>query len=173
MTVAGRCSGSPARRGRPPNGASTFPPPTSRCGAVIRGVARRGDLLCRAIPFDAGVRGKTLTLGGSCSKQGGIVTGDLSALLVERTPFWSGWFRTPRRETALLPDFNEKVERICRECSGERVTAFAGVPSWNLALLRRMVEFTGGATCAKSGRTSSCSCTAAWDSSLIVRRSAN
>ncbi len=87
--------------------------------------------------------GKTLTLGGSCSKQGGIVTGDLSALLVERTPFWSGWFRTPRRETALLPDFNEKVERICRECSGERVTAFAGVPSWNLALLRRMVEFTG------------------------------
>ena len=87
--------------------------------------------------------GKTLTLGGSCSKRGGIVTGDLSALLVERTPFWSGWFRTPRCETALLPDFNEKVERICRECSGERVTAFAGVPSWNLALLRRMVEFTG------------------------------
>ena len=87
--------------------------------------------------------GKTLTLGGSCSKQHGIVTGDLSALLVERTPFWSGWFRTPRRETALLQDFEQKVERICRECSGERVTAFAGVPSWNLALLRRMVEFTG------------------------------
>ena len=87
--------------------------------------------------------GKTLTLGGTCSKSGGIVVGDLSALLVERTPFWSGWFRTPRRETALLADFDEKVERICRECASERVTAFAGVPSWNLALLRRMVEYTG------------------------------
>lgn len=87
--------------------------------------------------------GKMLTLGGSCSKRHGIVTGDLSALLIERTPFWSGWFRTPRRETALLADFDEKVERICRECSSERVTAFAGVPSWNLALLRRMVEVTG------------------------------
>ena len=65
------------------------------------------------------------------------------ALLVERTSFWSGWFRTPRRETALLADFDEKVERICRECASERVTAFAGVPSWNLALLRRMVEYTG------------------------------
>ena len=87
--------------------------------------------------------GKTLTLGGTCSKSGGIVVGDLSALLVERTSFWSGWFRTPRRETALLADFDEKVERICRECASERVTAFAGVPSWNLALLRRMVEYTG------------------------------
>ena len=43
----------------------------------------------------------------------------------------------------MLADFDEKVERICRECASERVTAFAGVPSWNLALLRRMVEYTG------------------------------
>ncbi len=87
--------------------------------------------------------GKTLTLGGSCSAHDGVVAGDLSALLVERTPFWSGWFRAPRRATALLSDFDEKVERICRECASEPITAFAGVPSWNLALMRRMVECTG------------------------------
>jgi len=87
--------------------------------------------------------GKTLTLGGSFAERGGVVAGDLSALLVARTPFWSGWFRTPRRRTALLADFDEKVERICRECTSERVTAFAGVPSWNLALLRRVVEYAG------------------------------
>ena len=87
--------------------------------------------------------GKTLTLGGSCRLEGGNLVGDLSALLIHETGFWSGWFRTPCRETALIPDFARKVERYCRECAGERVTAFAGVPSWNLALLRRMVEVTG------------------------------
>jgi len=87
--------------------------------------------------------GKTLTLGGSCSREGRNLVGDLSALLIHETTFWSGWFRAPRTEMAIIPDFDEKVERICRECASERVTAFAGVPSWNLALLRRMVEYTG------------------------------
>lgn len=108
-----------------------------------RGLRDVATLYVGQYPSTRVFEGKTLTLGGTCSKSGGIVVGDLSALLVERTPFWSGWFRTPRRETALLADFDEKVERICRECASERVTAFAGVPSWNLALLRRMVEYTG------------------------------
>ena len=108
-----------------------------------RGLRDVATLYVGQYPSTRVFEGKTLTLGGTCSKSGGIVVGDLSALLVERTPFWSGWFRTPRRETALLDDFDEKVERICRECASERVTAFAGVPSWNLALLRRMVEYTG------------------------------
>ena len=108
-----------------------------------RGLRDVATLYVGQYPSTQVFEGKTLTLGGTCSKSGGIVVGDLSALLVERTSFWSGWFRTPRRETALLADFDEKVERICRECASERVTAFAGVPSWNLALLRRMVEYTG------------------------------
>lgn len=108
-----------------------------------RGLRDVATLYVGQYPSTRVFEGKTLTLGGTCSKSGGIVVGDLSALLVERTSFWSGWFRTPRRETALLADFDEKVERICRECASERVTAFAGVPSWNLALLRRMVEYTG------------------------------
>ena len=69
--------------------------------------------------------------------------GDLSALLIHETTFWSGWFRAPRIETAILPDFDAKCEAICRECVGEPVTAFAGVPSWNLALMRRVLEYTG------------------------------
>ena len=45
--------------------------------------------------------------------------------------------------TALIPDFDRKVEAICRECVGENITAFAGVPSWNLAMMRRVLEYTG------------------------------
>ena len=87
--------------------------------------------------------GKTLTLGGSCSREGRNLVGDLSALLIHETTFWSGWFRAPRTETAIIPDFDEKCAAICRQCVGEPITAFAGVPSWNLALMRRVLEYTG------------------------------
>lgn len=87
--------------------------------------------------------GKTLTLGGSCVREGRNLVGDLSALLIHEMKFFSGWFRAPRIETAIIPDFWQKAEAICRECAGERITSFAGVPSWNLALMRRVLEYTG------------------------------
>ena len=87
--------------------------------------------------------GKTLTLGGSCTYEGRNLVGDLSAVLIHETTFWSGWFRAPKVQTAVIPDFDRKTEAICRECTGENITAFAGVPSWNLALMRRVLEYTG------------------------------
>lgn len=87
--------------------------------------------------------GKTLTLGGSCRREGGNLVGDLSALLIHETTFWSGWFRAPRIGTAILPDFWQKADAICRECTTEHITSFAGVPSWNLALMRRVLDYTG------------------------------
>ncbi|MDE6570245.1 MAG: GH3 auxin-responsive promoter family protein, partial [Alistipes sp.] len=87
--------------------------------------------------------GKTLTLGGSCNLENGCWTGDLSALLIREMDFWSGWFRAPRTATAVIPDFDAKAEAICRECADEHITSFAGVPSWNLALMRRVLEYTG------------------------------
>lgn len=89
------------------------------------------------------LEGKTLTLGGSCVAEGRNLVGDLSALLIHETTFWSGWFRAPRIQTAILADFDAKCEAICRQCTGEHITAFAGVPSWNLALMRRVLEYTG------------------------------
>ena len=93
----------------------------------------------RSTVFD----GKTLTLGGSYRMEEGALAGDLSAVLIRNTPFWSGWFRAPKMQTALIADFDEKAEAICRECTGQNITAFAGVPSWNLALMRRVLEYTG------------------------------
>ena len=101
------------------------------------------SVYAHAHPHTRVFEGKTLTLGGSCSMEQGVLTGDLSAVLISRTPFWSGWFRAPRMHTALIADFDEKTEAICRECTRERITAFAGVPSWNLALMRRVLEYTG------------------------------
>ena len=100
-------------------------------------------LFMAAHPRSRVLEGKTLTLGGSCRYEEGNLVGDLSALLIHRMRLWSGWFRAPRMQTALIEDFDRKAEAICRECATERITAFAGVPSWNLALMRRVLEYTG------------------------------
>jgi hypothetical protein len=93
--------------------------------------------------------GKTLTLGGSrrVERDGeSALTGDLSAILLENTPAWANLRRVPSVETALIPDFDRKVEAICRETVGQDVRSFAGVPSWNLVMLNKVMEFAGAKT---------------------------
>lgn len=109
----------------------------------LQGMRDVAALFGAAHPQSRVFEGKTLTLGGSCARERGGWVGDLSALLIRGSAFWNGWFRTPRIGTAVTADFDRKTERICRECVGQRVTSFAGVPSWNLALMRRVLEYTG------------------------------
>ena len=94
-------------------------------------------------------QGKALTLGGSVQldEMGNKNTfyGDLSAILLKNTPRMVEMVRTPKRETALLSDFNKKIEAICKESCSQNVTNFSGVPSWNLILLNRILEYTGKA----------------------------
>ena len=91
--------------------------------------------------------GKALTLGGSVQPDemgsGGTVYGDLSAILLKNSPFLVEMFRTPDKDVALMSNFNEKVLKICKESSGQNVTNFSGVPSWNLVLLQKILEYTG------------------------------
>ena len=87
--------------------------------------------------------GKTLTLGGSCCVENGYLVGDLSAVLIKVMNFWGGWFRAPKTDTAIIPDFYEKVEAICKECVNQKITSFAGVPSWNLEMMHKVLEYTG------------------------------
>lgn len=89
--------------------------------------------------------GKSLTLGGSvhldCKNDKKSFIGDLSAILLKNSPLIAETRRVPRRKTALIPDFQEKIERICKECSHQNVTNFSGVPSWNLVLIRKLLEY--------------------------------
>jgi hypothetical protein len=90
--------------------------------------------------------GKGLTLGGShkidnYSNQS--YYGDLSAILIENQPFWTEFIRTPSQEVALLEKFEEKLEHIAAQTINENVTSIAGVPSWNLVMLKYVLEYTG------------------------------
>lgn len=100
----------------------------------------------RERPGNGILKGKALTLGGSAqvnkfSNQSYF--GDLSAVIIENLPFWAQFIRTPSAEIALIPDFEEKLEKIIKHTLNDNVTSIAGVPSWNLVLLQAVLEETG------------------------------
>lgn len=100
----------------------------------------------RERPENGILKGKALTLGGSAevnkfSNQSYF--GDLSAVIIENLPFWAQMIRTPAAEIALIPDFEEKLEKIIQHTLNDNVTSIAGVPSWNLVLLRAILDHTG------------------------------
>ena len=90
--------------------------------------------------------GKGLILGGSHAPNynvTGSLVGDLSAILIENINPLVNLVRVPKKQTALLSDFEIKRERIAREAMNKNVTNISGVPSWMLSVLNCMMELTG------------------------------
>lgn len=90
--------------------------------------------------------GKALILGGSHAPNYNLkdsLVGDLSAILIENINPLVNLVRVPRKETALLSDFEVKRDRIAREAIGQNVTNLSGVPSWMLSVMNRVLEITG------------------------------
>ena len=96
---------------------------------------------------DAGVfSGKTLALGGSSevSKTNTHCQyGDLSAILISNTPFWVNRMKTPEASIMLMNNWEEKIEKICETTIKEDVRCLAGVPSWFLTVINKILEKTG------------------------------
>jgi hypothetical protein len=91
-------------------------------------------------------RGKGLTLGGSHkidNYNNQSYYGDLSAILIENLPFWTDFIRTPSQEVALLDKWELKLEKIANETLNDNVTSIAGVPSWNLVMIKHLLDKTG------------------------------
>lgn len=93
--------------------------------------------------------GKGLVIGGS--HQINTINeeshyGDLSAVLLQNTPFWSTWIRTPDLAIALMDEWESKIESLATSTIHENVTSISGVPTWTLVLIKRILEVTGKAT---------------------------
>ncbi|MEO8771542.1 MAG: GH3 auxin-responsive promoter family protein [Ferruginibacter sp.] len=87
--------------------------------------------------------GKGLVVGGShqVSKiNEDIQYGDLSAVLMHNSPFWGQWIRTPELSIALLDEWENKIEKLAQVTAEENVTSLAGVPTWTLLLLKRILD---------------------------------
>ena len=89
--------------------------------------------------------GKCLRLGGSREiyENNDSYYGDLSAIMIDNLPFWAELSSTPSSKTSLIPEWEDKVKAIIKESMNQKVTSFAGVPSWMLSLLQQVIEETG------------------------------
>ena len=89
--------------------------------------------------------GKSLRLGGSRKiyENNDHYFGDLSAILIDNLPVWAELISTPNNEISLMDKWDEKIKAIIDGTLQEDVRSLAGVPSWMLTLLNKLLETTG------------------------------
>ncbi len=106
------------------------------------------DMLCIYINNNEDTemfKGKGLRLGGSRAVHEDNETyfGDLSAIIIENLPFWADFSTAPSLKTSLMDEWEAKMDAIIEETKDEDIRSLAGVPSWMLVLLNRILEVTG------------------------------
>ena len=89
--------------------------------------------------------GLGLRLGGSTvlEQHGLSKSGDLSAILIQNIPTWAEFRSAPSPNTALMTEWEEKIEAILDEVIDQNITSFWGVSSWFLVLFNKVLERTG------------------------------
>ena len=90
--------------------------------------------------------GKGLVIGGSHNinqVNEEIHYGDLSAVLLQNSPAWGQWIRTPELSVALMDEWETKIEKLAATTIVENVTSISGVPTWTMVLFKRILEITG------------------------------
>jgi hypothetical protein len=106
------------------------------------------DLLCLYLNNNENSElftGKSLRLGGSSQiyEDNNTYFGDLSAILIENMPIWAEFSSTPSNKISLMHEWETKMDAIINETKRENVTSLAGVPSWMLILLNKMLTEAG------------------------------
>jgi hypothetical protein len=105
------------------------------------------SLYCNNFPNTAFFSGRGLAIGGSHRiseiNNASVIEGDLSAIIIENLPFWAEFIRVPKKSTALMDNWEEKIEMMANETIPHNLTSLSGVPSWMLLLLKRVLEKTG------------------------------
>ena len=92
--------------------------------------------------------GKCLLLGGStdlAEEAPGVRSGDLSGIEAREIPAWRRPWVFPPLELALIPDWEEKIEKIAIACLAEDIRAISGAPNWLLLFFDKLVQLRPGA----------------------------
>lgn len=92
--------------------------------------------------------GKGLAVGGShqineYDSSESSYYGDVSAVIMQNLPPWAQFIRTPSLETALLSNWEEKIEKMAEETAHVKVTNISGVPTWSALLIQRIADLKG------------------------------
>jgi phenylacetate-coenzyme A ligase PaaK-like adenylate-forming protein len=88
--------------------------------------------------------GKNLALGGSYKTDvfgnHNSFHGDVSAIIIQNLPMWAEFFRAPDVNIALMDEWESKLQKMAESMMDENVTSLAGVPSWMLVLLKKVLH---------------------------------
>lgn len=98
------------------------------------------------VPTSKLFQGKSLAVGGSCIQnpyRTDSKIGDISAVIMANLPTWAQFARTPSIKTALMNEWEAKIDKLSTECMSENVSNLSGVPTWAVLLLEYMLEKSG------------------------------
>jgi hypothetical protein len=97
----------------------------------------------RSRPDSRVLAGKTLSIGGShhvSPFNASARVGDISAVLLQNLPAFYERRRAPRRDIALMSQWEEKIEAMARDVYRQNITAIVGVPTWTVVLIEKIFE---------------------------------
>lgn len=114
----------------------------------------RGGMDCVSVYFRMNpdsrfFSGKGLILGGSRAVNpfgSDAYCGDLSAILIQNVSPFVNLFRTPDKKTALMGEWESKLDALAEKTISQNITSLSGVPSWFLGLIKHILEKTGKET---------------------------
>ncbi|WP_185882355.1 GH3 auxin-responsive promoter family protein [Blattabacterium cuenoti] len=92
--------------------------------------------------------GKALRLGGShkLHKNYNTFYGDLSSILIKNLPLWAEYISIPKKNIALISEWEEKLKILIKETMNQDVRIMLGVCSWLLIFLNQLLNFTNKKT---------------------------
>jgi hypothetical protein len=109
-------------------------------------------LYCNNYPESKLFDGKNVALGGSRQENDlndDIFCGDVSAIIIDNLPLWAEILRIPRKDIALMSEWEEKLKLMVESVSAANVASLSGVPSWMMVLLKHVLEYNRKATIAE------------------------
>ncbi len=112
----------------------------------IQGASDTLSILYNQFPNLGLFDGKNMIIGGSIEKLAnypGIVSGDISALLIHNMPWYARQAFTPTVDIATAPEWEFKLRETIKQVLQEPVVMFGGVPTWLIVLFRTILEKTG------------------------------
>ena len=90
--------------------------------------------------------GRGLVLGGSSEinkSNPESYSGDLSSIIIDNLPVWAELHRTPSKKIALMSEWEDKLDKMAETTAQQNITTLAGVPSWTLVLLKKVLKING------------------------------
>lgn len=104
------------------------------------------SLYFKQFPQSNVMSGKCLVIGGSHQinqLNADSFFGDLSAVMLQNMPLYGQMIRTPELSIALMDEWEQKIEMMAHTTIQENVTYIAGVPTWTIVLIKRILEIAG------------------------------